>query len=418
MERLGVVRRDVGARDGGRLGSGAHGGDRTDGGGRPVLDRHWRPRAAGSAVAWIVWVAMALAGGAAPAAGQVTWRDLVLTMGGSIEDYRGNLSTVTNPVVDGTDNATAAVGEFAARGALALLQNTRRDLELSFDAGMRQAAATGFALRDYAPREWVGMGSLRYQETVGGFGRLIAQVGYRGRTVHDRPPPPLFMQPGYSVGTGSVGFVTRAMDGVSVDLTIDGETADYRALDFVQQLDLLDRRAAGVTAGARWGMASTLRVFGGIRWSEYPHQGSFVPEDPFRRDRRINAGVEWTYAGALFAQLGLEGTLNRSNSDRPEYDALSVQALFNAPLPWRMSVNLRAVITGKSYVRETEFARLVPGEEADNASLAYLQLTRPLAVNLDGAVRFGWTRAETDIGSAYYRRFGGSIHFNYRPGTF
>ena len=154
-----------------------------------------------------------------------------------------------------------------------------------------------------------------------------------------------------------------------------------------------------------------------MRWSEYPHQGSFVPEDPFRRDRRVNVGMEWTYAGAgaVFAQVGLEGTLNRSNSNRPEYDALSVQGLFNAPLPWRMSLNVRAVITGKSYVQETDFARLVPGEEADNASLAYLQLTRPLASNLDGAIRFGWTRAETDIGRAYYRRFGGSVQFNYRP---
>ncbi|MEQ9398479.1 MAG: hypothetical protein RJQ04_04865 [Longimicrobiales bacterium] len=349
--------------------------------------------------------------------GQVQWRDLVLTMAGSVEDYDGNLSAVTVPLVDSTDNATAAVGELALRGTLALLQSARRDLELSFDGGMRQAAAMGFTSRDYAPRELVGSGSLQYTEGLGTWARLVARVGYRGRSVRDRPPMPLFLQPGYATGTGSVALVTRAMDGVSVDLSVDGELADYRALEFLPQLDLLDRRAVGATAGARWGTASTLRVFGGVRWSEYPHQGSFVPEDPFRRDRRVNVGMEWTYAGAgaVFAQVGLEGTLNRSNSNRPEYDALSVQGLFNAPLPWRMSLNVRAVITGKSYVQETDFARLVPGEEADNASLAYLQFTRPLASNLDGAIRFGWTRAETDIGRAYYRRFGGSVQFNYRP---
>ncbi len=30
-------------------------------------------------------------------------------------------------------------------------------------------------------------------------------------------------------------------------------------------------------------------------------------------------------------------------------------------------------------------------------------------------VRLGWTRAETDIGDAYYQRFGFSFFFNYRP---
>ena len=58
---------------------------------------------------------------------------------------------------------------------------------------------------------------------------------------------------------------------------------------------------------------------------------------------------------------------------------------------------------------------LVPGEEADNASIAYVQVGRPMAVNLDGAIRVGWTRAETDIGNAYYQRFGLSVRMNYRP---
>jgi hypothetical protein len=354
----------------------------------------------------------------APVRGQLVWRDLVFTMGGSVEGYSGNFSAVTQPIVDSTDHATAAVGEVGVRGTLALVTAERRGLELSFDGGVRQAAAMGFTVRDYAPREWAGSSTLRYSESLGGWGRLTSRLGFRGRAVRDRPPMPLFLQPGYATFNGGLSLVTRSFDGVSFDVQVEGETADYRALEFVPQLDLLDRRALGLVAGARWGTASTVRFFGGLRWSEYEHQGSFDPGDPYRRDHTVHMGLEWTYIGdAFFAQAGLEGTLNRSNSNRPEYDALSFQALFNAPLPWRMSVNLRTVITGKSYVHDTDFARLVPGEEADNASVAYLQLTRPLASNLDGALRFGWTRAETDIGKAYYRRFGGSLQFNYRPGS-
>jgi hypothetical protein len=265
----------------------------------------------------------------------------------------------------------------------------------------------------------VGSSTLRYEETLGDWGRFTSRLGFRGRAVRDRPPMPLFLQPGYGTLTGGVGLVTRSFDGVSFDVQVEGEEADYRALEFVPELDLLDRRSVGLLTGVRWGTSSTVRFFSGIRWSDYPEQGSFDPGDPYRRDQTVNVGFEWTWFGdRIFAQAGLEGTLNRSNSNRPEYDALSFQALFNAPLPWEMSLHLRTVITGKSYVQESDFARLVPGEEADNASIAYLQLTRPLAANLDGAVRFGWTRAETDIGDAYYQRFGSSVQFNYRPNFF
>jgi hypothetical protein len=129
----------------------------------------------------------------------------------------------------------------------------------------------------------------------------------------------------------------------------------------------------------------------------------------------VRAGLEWTYAGAVFAQAGIEGTLNRSNSIRPEYDALNLRLLLTTPLPGDLSASLYALLARKSYVAETEFTRLVPGEEADNASVAYLQFNRPVALNLDGAIRFGWTRAETDIGDAYYRRFGMSLLLHYRP---
>jgi len=42
-------------------------------------------------------------------------------------------------------------------------------------------------------------------------------------------------------------------------------------------------------------------------------------------------------------------------------------------------------------------------------------VARSIRSNLDGVVRLGWARAETDIGDAYYQRFGFSFFFNYRP---
>jgi len=344
--------------------------------------------------------------------GQIRFEDLVLNLGASVDGYSGKFPAVTQPIVDSTRHAVAVVGEVGVRGAVSILRSTGRTVVFSFDGGIRQTAAMGYQLRDYAPREWVGSTSARFTQTLGTWGSLMVRGGVRGRSVEDRPPTPLFLQPGYSTTSSGVGLATRSFGGVSFDAQADLETADYRALDY---LDLLDRSAAGFELGVRWGGPSTIRFYGGFRWTDYNNQGSFVPSDPFRRDRTVRLGLEWTYPGDVFAQVGLDGTLNRSNSNRPEYDAVSVRALVTAPLPNDFSLNLYSVFTFKSYVHESNFARLVPGEEADNASVAYLQISHALASNLDGAVRFAWTRAETDIGSAYYRRFGGSIQFNYRP---
>ena len=271
---------------------------------------------------------------------------------------------------------------------------------------------------DYAPREWVGSATGNYTQMMGNWGSLLLQGRVRGRSVQNRAPMPLFMQPGYVSAQGMVGMVTRSMDGVSLDARIDAETADYAAAGYLPQVNLLDRRSLGLEAGVRWGGASTLRFSGGFRWTQYRNQSSFDPEDPFRRDQTARVGLEWSYSGPVFLQVGADGTLNRSNSIRPEYDAVSVRALLTAPLPNQFSLNLYALLTAKSYVQETDLTRLVPGEEASNASLAYLQVGRPLASNLDAALRLGWTRAETDFGSTYYRRFGASAQFNYRPKGF
>lgn len=359
------------------------------------------------------WVGLSALPTAASA--QVRFEDLVFTMGGSAERYTGNFVSGTLTAIDSASVVSATVAELGTRGALSLLTTRHGSLGLSFDGGLRQTAAMGFRSRDYAPREWVGSTTLRATRRLGTWGSLTTRGNLRGRSLRDRPPTPLFLQPAYTVWRGSVGLVTRSFDGISLDATGDLDHIDYSAPAYSPQLDLLDRRSSGVELGMRWGGASTVRFSTGIRWTEFKNQLSFDPADPHRRDQTIRAGIEWTYAGGIFAQAGLDGVVNRSNSNRPEYDALAFRGLVTAPLPADMSLSLYAIITGKSYVTETVFARLVPGEEADAASVAYLQLSRPLSVNLDGSIRLGWTRAEIDITNAYYQRVGASIQLNYRP---
>jgi len=351
----------------------------------------------------------------APLRGQVAWRDLVVTAGMSAEGYEGNLSAVTVPLVDSTDQASAAVGEFGIRGDLYLLDEETRSVTLGFDAGLRQFAAAGFELRDYAPREWVGTMEVGLDQRLGDAGSLRATGRVKGRWVEDRPPMPLFIHPGYRTLTGSVSFLSRPVQGVRLDAALTAEGSDYRAPAGLPQLDLLDRRALGLEVGAEWGSDWTVRFHGALQGKRFPEQGTFDPDDPSRRDRAFRAGATWTLRSAVVAQLGVEGTLNRSNSNRPEYDAVSVRALLSTPLPANFGLDLYGVLTSKSYIHPTDFARLVPGEEADNASVVYLSLTRPLASNLDGAVRVGWTRAETDIGNSYFQRFGATFFLHYRP---
>jgi hypothetical protein len=191
---------------------------------------------------------------------------------------------------------------------------------------------------------------------------------------------------------------------------------DYESIAFLRQLDLLDRRSMGFELGAEWGEEQRrTRFFAEFRRYLYPKQGTFDPDDPYRRDLTFQAGAIWVHEGRVYAELGADATLNRSNSSRPEYDAAAARALLAVPLPWELGVQLFGSVTGKRYLTPTPSARLVPGEEADNASLVYVQFTRPLAPTLDGAVRFGWTRAETEIGDSYFRRYGASVLLNFRP---
>jgi hypothetical protein len=355
-------------------------------------------------------------------AAQIQVRDLVVTGGVAGEGYSGNLSAVTVVAIDSTRNAQAAIGEFGAHlNLVGLTDDANRLLDVNFDLGLRQFAATGFKVRDYAPREWVGSMDAGYSQALSGWGSLTASAGFKGRWVEDRPPMPLFLQPGYNQVNGGLQLTYFAQQRFSFDAGIRAKRENYHAPAPVPQLDLLDKNSVTMEAGLRVlnaGPDATMRFFTLFERSEYPQQGSFDVTDPTRRDNTLKLGVQWSRQGAadlIDVAIGVEGTVNRSNSRRPEYDAAAFRAEVSFPFWWGVDVSLFTVLTGKSYIFETDFARLVPGEEADNASLAQISFTRALAPNLDGVVRFGWTRAETDIGNQYYQRYGVTVLFNFRP---
>jgi hypothetical protein len=233
--------------------------------------------------------------------------------------------------------------------------------------------------------------------------------------VDDRPPMPLFIQPAYGTVDGRALLQLYETRGVYYDIQVFGERADYSTTPLTPQLALLDRWLLGGEVGSTWGSDGALRVHAGFRGTKYGNQGTFDPGDPLRRDKTLNLGATWKFESNLRGQLAVEGRVNRSNSNRPEYNAVSFRAEAFLPLPYEFNLNLFALLTFKNYLVDSEFAQLVPGEEADNASVVYLEAVRPLMANLDGALRFGWNRAETDIGDSYYERIGATVLFRYRP---
>lgn len=348
---------------------------------------------------------------------QVQVQDLVVTTGASVDAYDGNLASVTTPVVDSTESASARAGQIGVRGALLLHSTQDRRVTGDFDFGLRQFAAEGFSARDFTPRELAGRIDLTAWQRLGRYGNLGVEAAWRGRRVDDRPPMPLFLQPGFGEIRGALAWESPVIDGnLRIGVRLDGDEAEYRAPEQVGALDLLDRNSIGATASVDWGTMSGFRVLAEARRTHYPRQSSFDPDDPFRRDRTFSAGAQWRYRGDFILEVGVEGVVNRSNSSRPEYDAVALNLQYATPLPWwELNLNVIGIFTGKSYVEETEFARLVPGEEADNASVLFLDVGRSVRSNLDATLRLGWTRAETDIGDSFYERAGVSLLFNYRP---
>ena len=355
--------------------------------------------------------------------------DLVFTGGMHVEQYGGGIPSVTLPVVDSVDQAWATSGELAVRAVMSSNPNGFDGLTVTLDGGVRQFDAHGFKLRDYAPRVASGvLGAVFRRTTNLGVLQFSGRAG--GRDVADRTPTPLFLEPGYANYEGSALFQTREIGGTYWDVSVDGGRSDYNAQDIVPQLDLLDRNKLGFELGASrgrtWNAARmTMRFYGSFTEFRYPKQRTAYAPDPFRRDQAYQLGALWEYDGlgasdgfespGITAQVGIRGTLNRSNASRTEYNAVSVNTEVSTPLPADMRLHIIAVLTAKDYLTETEFIRLIPGEEADNASRVYVGVSRRLTDTVDGLFRVGWTRAETEIGDAYFERYSGSLFLRYRP---
>ena len=355
--------------------------------------------------------------------------ELVFTGGMHVERYRGGIPSVTLAVVDSVDQAWATSAELGVRAILSSSPNGFDGLTVTLDGGVRQFDAYGFKLRDYAPRVASGVLDAVFRTTTNyGFLQFSGRAG--GRDVADRTPIPLFLEPGYANYEGSALFQTREIGGTYWDVSIEGGRADYNAQDIVPQLDLIDRNKIGLEVGAlqgrMWNSARmAMRFYGSFTEFRYPKQGTAYAPDPFRRDQAYQLGVLWQYDGlessdgfespGIKAEVGIQGTLNRSNASRTEYNAVSVNTQVSTPLPADMRLLVTAVLTAKDYLTETEFIRLIPGEEADNASRVYVGVSRQLTDTVDGLFRIGWTRAETEIGDAYFERYSGSLFLHYRP---
>lgn len=368
-------------------------------------------------------------GWAATLSAQVRVTDLVFTGGMAAELYRGGIPSVTLAVVDSVDQAWASSVEFGARAVLNTNPNGFDGLTLAVDGGVRQFDAYGFKLRDYAPRVSSGVVDAVFRRTTNhGVLQFSGRAG--GREVVDRTPTPLFLEPGYANYEGSALFQTREMGGTFWDVRVEGGRSDYNAQDIVPQLDLLDRNKIGFELGASqgrmWNAARlTMRFYGSFTEFRYPKQGTSYAPDPFRRDQAYQVGALWQYDGlessdgfessGITATVGIRGTVNRSNASRTEYNAVSANADVSTPLPADMRFNFTAVLTAKDYLTETEFIRLIPGEEADNASRVFVGVSKYLTDAVNASFRVGWTRAETEIGDAYFERYSGHFLVRYRP---
>jgi hypothetical protein len=361
----------------------------------------------------------ALLGGASDAAAQLTWRDLVVTAGMSGEGYQGNLPTAGAALRDSTETAAAVVGELGIRGDGAWRRNGGTWASIFFDGGVRQFSARGFEQRDYAPREWVGQLELGLHRPLGARTSASAYGGVRGRDVEDRAPMPLFLQASHLALEAGAALRTSAGHFTRLEVGVGGERVGYIAPAFAPQVRLLDRESVStqVTGAYDLGEGHGLEGFVALDLASYREQVTFDPDDPFRRDRTVRGRLGWSYEGSVLVRAGVEGRVNRSNSRRPEYNSLTIDGQLSAALPGSAVATAYVVLTAKRYREAIAFARLLPGEEANSASLAYLTVSRPLAMNLDTALRLGWTRAETETGGEYFQRLGLSFLLTYRPAS-
>ena len=376
--------------------------------------------------AWVArtgWVALLLAatfGFQRDGAAQVRLEDLSISMGLAPEAYRGNFSAITVPQIDSTDNALAGAGDMSVLGRLILLARTDRSMSLDFDAGLRQFVTRGFKLRNYAPREISASVDANYSQQVGQ-GRFTASSSLASRHIADRPPMPLYLPPGYDVGSLGAEYVRAVAPSISVYGRLSGEIRDYAAPSVLPALDLLDRRSGTLSAGATKILSSgadspdrtSMTLFAAWQHHSYPKQGLGL----LRTDDGLQVGARWSVdrfetEGLVFA-VQVNGTRSRSNSKRVDYNAGRIEADGTLQLGDDTQLNLYGLWAAKRYINPQE--ALVPGEEADNAASVSAGITRFLGGGVRAGIGGGWTRAETNISGAYYQRFSLSFNLTVNP---
>lgn len=383
---------------------------------RRVLLAAWGVAATGASVAG--------AAGAQEAGGRrIALRDLVVTAGAEGARYWGDFSSVTVLQIDSTRNALAGSGEFSVRGKV-VATGSSRELRLDFGADLAQFATGGFELRNYAPREYGGKLGLYYLQALGA-GQLEAKAEVDARGVADRPPMPLYMHPGHRRWSGSVGYSRRVaftdlIDDMTLDFTV--ESRDFAAPRLLPQLDLLDRSSGELTVGAgrSWrrgasGGANTLHVFGAYRYHNYPRKGLSIR----RRDRAARLGARWVLDRVetlgFQLELNVSGTRNWSNSRRVEYSSVHFEGEAAKVLGAKTIAILDVELAAKSYTHKGRYQYLVPGEEADNATIVQAKVDRELGRDVRGVLGLFWRDVETNISGAFYRSLGTTFVMNIRP---
>lgn len=358
---------------------------------------------------------------ASPLAGQGIVRDLVISGGMAGEAWRGNFAALVIPQVDSTNQAAAWVGEWGASGIFNLARRERSSLQAAVDVGVRQFAPGGFQLRRYSPRQYSALLATRYRRDVadGRDGALVAEATARKYGIADRPPMPLYLPPGYGSYRLKAGYETT-LAGSRASLTVAGESADYGAPAVLPYLDLLDRRSVVVEAAGTRGRSSDsgeyseVRLFGSYRYHTYPRQGL---EGVFRVDHAVGLGGRYKLsAGRVDLDVSLDGTRSWSNSRRVEYHAGRLGVQLQLAEVWReYGLSVASDLAVKRYRHPSEEYALVPGEEADNGTALYTEITRSVARNMKAGFRLGWQRVETSFTGAYYTRFGGGFFLRVRP---
>lgn len=328
-----------------------------------------------------------------------------LTGRAALEQYQGDFSAVTHPIVDSAQSVVAVASEWEFLLERFFAHSTRR-VDVTVDGTLRQFATAGFLQRNYAPRtQSFSLQSLYTERLETGTLTLDAQVDIRG--IAGLPPMPMYLPPGYLAYSLDAGFSRAVSGNTNVDAHIRFEEKDYAGPSVLRTLDYLDLRSFEAQAGGDRLFRgtpgtedySTLRVFAAYLHQRYPLQGH-------RRDHKFQVGSRWYLdrweTWGLRLTLDASGVLNRSNASRVEYNAARVEATARQRLGERNLLLLTGIWSGKSYLGPQEF--LVPGEEADNAAIFEGELSRVLGSGISVSAGGSWTRAETNISGDYYQR--------------